>query len=248
MSARIAHIWRHPIKAHGAEAIEGARLSPGQGLPCDRHWAVAHEASDADGSEWANCANFNRGAKAPALMAIRARLDEKSGKITLTHPDRPPLTFDPDGDQGAFIQWVRPLIPDGRAAPARLVRARSRAMTDTPFPSISINSLDTLKEMSARAGKPLSPLRWRGNIWLEGLAPWKEFEWIGKRLRIGEAVLEIREPITRCRATSADPETGRIDIDTLALLEKNWGHRDFGVYGVVVEPGRIAVGDEIEVL
>jgi len=53
-------------------------------------------------------------------MAIRARLDEKSGKITLTHPDRPPLTFDPDGDQGAFIQWVRPLIPEGRAAPARL--------------------------------------------------------------------------------------------------------------------------------
>ncbi len=248
MSARLAHILRHPIKAHGSEEITGADLREGKCLPFDRHWAVVHEASDADGSEWVHCANFNRGAKAPALMAIRARFDEARGEITLTHPERPPLTFAPDRDQAAFIDWVRPLIPEGRAAPARLVRARARAMTDTPFPSISINSLSTLEEMSARAGKALSPLRWRGNIWLEGLAPWAEFEWIGKRLRIGGAVLEIREPITRCRATSADPETGRIDIDTLALLEENWGHRDFGVYGVVVEPGKISLGDGIEVL
>ncbi len=248
MTPRIAHIWRHPIKAHGTEEVSEVQLAPGQGLPWDRHWAVAHEASSADGREWVPCANFSRGAKAPALMAIRARLDEETGVLALTHPERPPLRFHPERDQTAFLEWARPLMPAGRAASARILRARARAMTDTPFPSVSLNALSTLEELSSRAGKPLSPLRWRGNIWFDGTRPWEEFEWIGRRLRLGTAELEIRERITRCRATTANPETGRIDIDTLALLENNWGHRDFGVYGVVIKGGRVAVGDRLEVL
>jgi uncharacterized protein YcbX len=83
-------------------------------------------------------------------------------------------------------------------------------------------------------------------MWFDGLKPWEEFECVGKRLRIGEAVLDIRERITRCMATTVNPATGKRDAATLDALQDNWGHKQFGVYGVGVKDGRSALGDEIE--
>jgi uncharacterized protein YcbX len=45
MTARLAQIWRHPIKGHGREALPAVTLSAGATLPFDRAWAVAHEAA-----------------------------------------------------------------------------------------------------------------------------------------------------------------------------------------------------------
>jgi hypothetical protein len=52
------------------------------------------------------------------------------------------------------------------------------------------------------------------------------------------------EPIGRCRATEANPSTGRRDAPTLAALEDGWGHTRFGVYAMVRKGGLVAVGDE----
>ena len=65
----VTDIWRHPLKSHGREALDSVTMIAGQTMPGDRVWAVAHDASKADGSQWAPCANFTRGAKAPQLMA-----------------------------------------------------------------------------------------------------------------------------------------------------------------------------------
>ena len=64
---RVTDIFRHPLKSHGREALKEVTLSQGAAMPWDRHWAVVHEASKADGSGWASCANFSRGSKAPLL-------------------------------------------------------------------------------------------------------------------------------------------------------------------------------------
>ncbi|PKP81933.1 MAG: molybdenum cofactor biosysynthesis protein, partial [Alphaproteobacteria bacterium HGW-Alphaproteobacteria-2] len=63
MTPRLAQIWRHPIKAHGRERLDAAMLEPGQTLPWDRHWAVAHEAAHLAEGAWSPCANFSRAAK-----------------------------------------------------------------------------------------------------------------------------------------------------------------------------------------
>lgn len=243
---RLAHICRHPIKAHGREDLASVLLSAGACLPFDRHWAVAHEAAKlAPG--WNPCANFTRGAKAPALMAITAALAEDSLTVTLRHPDRPDLRFRPDdpADLPGFLDWVAPLCPPDRAQPMRIVSA-GRGMTDSEFPSVAVLSLASLRDLSAKMGQELSIHRWRGNLWLEHLPAWGEFSLIGRELRIGEAVLRVEERITRCRATMADPETGRIDGDTLTALAENYGHRDFGVYATVLHGGRIALNDTVE--
>ena len=138
---------------------------------------------------------------------------------------------------------VRPLTPPDRAQPAAIVTA-GRGMTDSDFPSVAILSSASLADLSARMGMDLSPDRFRGNLWLDGAAPWTEFEWIGQSIRIGGAVLQIKERITRCNATKVDPATGVPNADTLGALEAAFGHQDFGVYAVVTTSGPITVGDE----
>lgn len=248
MTGHLANIARHPIKSHGREDLASVFLTAGQGVPFDRHWAVAHDAAKLVPG-WNACANFARGAKAPELMAISAQLDEATATITLSHPAKPDLIFRPDdsADLSGFLNWVRPLNPQDRAQPVQIVTA-GRAMTDTDFASVSIIGLASNAALSAVLQQDLSPQRWRGNLWVDGLKPWAEFAWIGKKLQIGTAVFEVVERITRCRATMANPQTGLIDADTLGALNTTYGHQDFGVYARVIQSGTISVDDRVGVV
>ncbi|NVK13127.1 MAG: MOSC domain-containing protein [Rhodobacteraceae bacterium] len=250
MTAKVTDIWRHPLKSHGREALESVTMIAGQTMPGDRVWAVAHEASKADGSEWVPCANFTRGSKAPGLMAINARLDDASSQLTLTHPARPDLTFDPENpdDLQRFLEWEKPLLPENRAGSSRIVRVPGRGMTDTPFPSVSLANLSSHRAVEQAIGHTLSPLRWRSNIWFDLGDPWSENGWLGREVQIGETVFAVRERVVRCLATTANPETGERDADTLKTLKDNWGHQDFSVYAEVVRGGEIRLGDAVKVL
>lgn len=248
MTLSVAGIYRHPIKGHGREPLSDAVLAPDQGLPWDRHWAVAHDAARLTPG-WNQCHNFARGAKAPALMAIESVLDTATGMVTLRHPDRGEMTFNPDdpGDLQHFLDWVRPLNPPDRAQPIGIVTA-GRAMTDSDFPSISLLSLATCRDLGDRMGKMIHPLRFRANILLDGAQPFEEFDLVGKRIRIDKTVLEVVERIGRCRATMADPFSGVIDADTLAALSAHFGHQQLGVYARVIEGGTISLDNAVEVL
>ena len=118
------------------------------------------------------------------------------------------------------------------------------ALTDSDFPSVSVLSLASLADMSARMGMDLSIHRWRANLWLDGAAPWAEWGWIGQQFRLGDAVLEVVERITRCTATTVNPMTGTVEGNTLAALDAGYGHQDFGVYARVIEGGEIALGQD----
>jgi uncharacterized protein YcbX len=245
---QIRALWRHPIKSHGREALSTVTLTAGQAMPGDRLWAVALEIARLTDGEWGPCVNFSRGSKTGALMAINAQLNEAAETVTLTHPDRPDLTFRPDHDGQAFLDWVRPLMPPEGTQPLRLYRLDGRGYTDTDYPSVSLLNLASNADLADKMGADVSPLRWRCNIHLDGLAPWAEFDLIGKTLRLGTAEMIVREPIRRCLATTANPATGARDLDTLAALNKTWNHQDFGIYAEVITGGTIALGDQLEVL
>ncbi len=249
----LSAIFRYPIKSHGRESLGEVSLLAGKTMPMDRVWAVTHEATkfDMDAPAWVACANFSIGAKSPTLNAINANWDAGQGIMTLTHPDYPPLVFCPDDtdDHARFIDWVSPMVPANRAKPRGLVRLSERGITDTDYPSISLNSCATNAAVAKAAGlADLSMERWRGNLWFDGYDAWEETHWVGRDIQIGTVILEIREPIARCNATRADPKTGQIDVDTLAVLKDNWGHTNFGVYAVVKQGGVLRRGDTLRVL
>lgn len=246
MTAQVATLWRHPIKGIGAEPLQSAPLTPDRPLPGDRAWAVQHAGAPADATGWRPCREFLRGASSPALMAITAQT-AADGAITLRHPERPDLTVRPEADSQALIDWLLPLWPDNRPAPTRVVKAPETGMTDADFPSVAILNTASLRALGQRLGQDLDQRRFRGNIWLDGLAPWEEFDLVGREITVGTARLKIEEPITRCRATEANPDTGLRDAATLQMLQQGWGHQDFGVYARVVTGGDVALGAVAEV-
>ncbi|MCB1342699.1 MAG: MOSC domain-containing protein [Pseudooceanicola sp.] len=246
MTIRVTGLWRHPIKSHGREALEQVTLSAGQTMPGDRVWAVAHEASKADDSAWSPCASFSIGAKAPGLMGIDARTNA-DGTVTLSHPGLADLTLNPDTEGDRLIDWTRAIMPPDRAASARIVRVPGRGMTDTDYPSVSLGNMASHRAVADKLGTDLSEKRWRLNLWIDGLDPWAEFDWIGREVEIGTAVLTLREPVRRCMATTANPATGQRDADTLGALN-NWGHQNLGLYAVVTRGGSVAIGDPARLL
>lgn len=244
---QVTALYRHPIKAHGRETLDRVRLQKGNTMPYDRHWAIAHDSAKLDGSDWVSCANFSRAAKAPSLMAIQSTLDEATGEVTLTHPNQDSITVHPTRDTDQLIDWVRPLVPENRAMPTRVVEQASRGFTDSPFASVSMFNTASHHAVEALHQGPLSSMRWRGNIWFDGAEPWAEFDWINRDLRLGDAVVQIKEPITRCLATAANPDTGKRDEDVLRTLNI-LGHQDFGVNVEVTQGGDVCVGDRLELI
>ena len=244
MTATVTEIWRHPIKSHGREKLESVTLAAGQAMPLDRHWAVSHERSNVDGKEWASCGHFCRVAKLPSLMAITSDFDATSGQMTLRHPNADSLVFNPDTDETVFLDWINALIPEDTLRPARLIKAQAQAFTDSDFPSITLCNHSSHRAVEQRTGRPLSHLRWRGNIWIDGLAPWEEFDWDGRDVRVGDTVLRVKERTDRCKSTHSNPKTGLRDADVLGALD-SWGHQDFSVRAEVVNGGVINIGDEV---
>jgi uncharacterized protein YcbX len=246
--AFLARVHRHPVKSLGWEPLDAATLAPGRALPWDRVWAVAHGRAEIDPARpvWADCRNFLRVSLSHRLMQARAVLDEATGLLTLTHPDAAPLTANPDAEAGAraIVAWAAVFADNGQEGPFRLVRAPA-PMTDTDFPSVSVMSLASLRALSERMGRDLDPRRFRGNLWIDGFAPWEENGWEGREITVGPARLRVVERVVRCAATETNPDTGRRDARVPAALHEATGAPEFGVYAAVVEGGTIRVGDPV---
>ncbi len=118
----------------------------------------------------------------------------------------------------------------------------------------SLVSDGSLAELARQLGEPaLDARRFRMLIELEGAAAHEEDTWIGRRITIGDAILAVTLPDARCAITTQHPDIGTRDLDTLRTLIAYRGlrdgkHADFGVLAEVVQPGRVRLGDEVQVL
>jgi uncharacterized protein YcbX len=90
-------------------------------------------------------------------------------------------------------------------------------------------------------------------IEVDGVGPHEEDGWVGRTVRVGEAVLRGGGHVGRCAITNRDPESGEITLQTLKILGRYRRALDttepvaFGIYGEVLEPGTIRIGDRVEV-
>lgn len=245
MTASLAQIWRHPVKAIGREAMDKVTLSPGEWMPMDRVWAVAHERSKLAGTGWEKKSNFLRGVTDPAIMAVTSTLDEVTGYITMNHPEAGQVEFHPETDARPFLDWLDQIWSTDLPRPTEIYRAENAHLSDVPDAWISIACLSSNRALGQRMGQELSPDRWRANLWLDGTPAWAEKEWVGRTIRIGSVLLNVTAEITRCKATMANPVTGRRDADTLAALDA-LGHQEFALYAEVMQGGTIHLGDQVD--
>ena len=89
--------------------------------------------------------------------------------------------------------------------------------------------------------------RFRPNLLIGGVLGLTERRWEGARLRIGDVIIGMEDLRTRCIMTTFDPDTGQQDLNVLRKVQKQFDGR-LGLNAYVITPGRISVGDAVEVL
>jgi uncharacterized protein YcbX len=242
-------LYRYPVKGLSAEAMQQMALTAGEAAPFDRVYAIENGPGRFDPANPHHLPkiNFLMLMRDERLATLKTRFDETTHTLTILR----------NGKQVARGQLSTPLgrkmieqflaaymQTELRGAP-RIVFADGHSFSDMAAKCLHIISLDTLRELERAAGTPLNPLRFRPNVVMEGLGAWQEFDWIGKTLSVGGARLRVLERTQRCAATDVDPETGKRDTAIPAVLQRTWGHADFGVYAQIARDGTIAVGDPL---
>ena len=100
-----------------------------------------------------------------------------------------------------------------------------------------------MRDLAIKIGTPLSPLRFRANLYVEGWPAWAENDWEGESLSLGAAKATVFKPIVRCAATMVDPATAARDVDVPAALFERYGHVLCGIYVHVTDGGVVRQGD-----
>lgn len=254
MTAVVSRISIAPIKALGLTHPESVELTPGGVRGDRRFWLV-----DEDGRL------YNNKRDGP-LVLIRPAWDEETRELTLTFPDgavvagavelgRPveiELYGRPHPSRAVVGPW-QDAISAYAGTPLRLLwseaQATDRGATGGVVSLVSRGSLERLRE-EAGADRPVDGRRFRMLLELDGVPPHGEDDWIGRRVRVGSAEIVVNGDVGRCVVTSHDPDTGVTDLDTLGTLaryrpEGRLEPLPLGVFGAVVSPGTVRVGDAV---
>jgi uncharacterized protein YcbX len=246
---RLAALYRYPVKGLTPEALERVRLTAGETLPFDRAYAIENGPGRFDPQQPRHL---------PKISFLMLMRDERLATLKTGFDDATEtLTIFRDGKQVARGQLTTPLgrqlIEQFIAAymkaelrgPPKIVHAARHSFSDVPAKCVHIVNLASVRELERVSGRAIDPLRFRANLYVEGLEPWAEFGWLDKELGIGAARLAVFARTTRCEATNVDPTSGARDMAVPELLSRTWGHTDFGVYAKVADGAEIAVGTPI---
>jgi uncharacterized protein YcbX len=206
-----------------------------------------------------------------ALVQIRPDYDPRAERLTLRFPDGSVAEGEVVlGDDVTTDFYGRPVagrlvhgpwseaLSAWAGTPLRLVQSPPGAAVDRGRGHVSLISRASLEELGRHAGTDhVDGRRFRMLFELAGCEAHKEDGWVKRHVRIGDALVRLRGDVGRCAITTQNPDTGAPDLDTLRTISTYRGftanetgqrHLPFGVYGEVVEPGRVALGDSARVV
>ncbi|HQT45805.1 MAG: sulfurase [Acidocella sp. 20-63-7] len=254
---QIESLYRYPVKGLTPEAVGRVALRAGQCLDWDRAFALAHGDAPLDPAnpQWLAKSHFMCLLRNAGIARLRVRFDEAVGVLHIALPGEGEVSASPFTRQGraalgAFLVGVLGAqARSGAEGQPPVFRYFERHhFTDEKEQLVSLIGLESLAALEAAVGGAREKLRFRANVYLRGGAPWAEFGWVGRRLRVGTAVLEVTERIGRCGATSVNPLTGERDANPVKELFRHFGHTDLGVFARVIEGGEVRAGNVVAAL
>jgi uncharacterized protein YcbX len=260
--AHIATIYRYPIKGLSPELLPQTTLTPGQTVTGDRLYAIENGPSSFDpiARPYLPKTHFLMLMKNERLARLRCTFDHESHVLAI----EPPATA---AELGGGFLWDRVVrgdlrTADGRAAveeffavfcadelrgPPKILHAPGHSFSDVASKVVSIINLASVAAIEGLVGVPVNPLRFRGNVYVDGWPAWSELDLVGKELTIGTARLKVVKRIVRCAATDVDPDTGLRDLQIPKTVMSAFGHADCGIYAEVRQGGEIAVSREVTI-
>ena len=256
VTARVSWISLTPVKGLALHLVDETELLE-SGLQGDRCFFLVDETN--------RLVNDKRHGP---LQTVLADYDEEARTLTMTLPggltlaapveagDAIATSFHGTTKQARLVPgpWNEALS-DVAGASVRLVKP------DRPAPDRGRSGAATLLGEGSLAAiadvlgiETIDSRRFRMNFGVGGLEPHAEDGWIGRRVRVGEAVVVPAGNVGRCAITTQDPKTGVRDLDTLAAIGDYRADvvatepLPFGVHAAVASPGRVRRGDAVELV
>jgi uncharacterized protein len=225
---RVAALWRYPVKSMAAEELDAVEVS-WHGLAGDRRWAFIRDGQVRSGFPW---------------LTIRERPEMAHYRPRFAEPDRPnastTLVRTPSG---ADIDVADPALA-AELGPGVGVIKQDRGVFDTM--PLSLVSTQTVAGLGRLVGADLAAARFRPNLCVDVPGPaFAEDGWVGRVLSIGGLRMRIDRRDKRCVMVNVDPVTLHRDPAVLRAIARE-RENCLGVYGSTVAPGRVAVGDPVE--
>jgi uncharacterized protein YcbX len=250
VSSKINAIYRYPVKGLSPEPLARTLLTPGQTVPGDRLYAIENGPSgfDPQAPRHQPKTRYLMLMRNERLATLRTRFDDASHVLTIESDGRIAARGDLRMSAGRhnIESFFARFCADELRAPPKVLHAPGHSFSDVARKVISIINLASVSALETAIGAPVHPLRFRGNVYVEGWQAWKEFDLLGREIAIGKnARLKVVKRIVRCAATNVDPDTGARDLSVPETLLRSFGHADCGVYAEVIEGGEITAGDEL---
>jgi uncharacterized protein len=255
MARSIVKLYRYPVKGLTAESLTEIKLTREHGLAYDREFALALGTTsfDPDRPEPLDKGFFLMLRNNESLAALATRFDPATGTLTIVKSGKPVLSANLATDVGRetveifFSNYV------GAAAKGRprVVRSEGHKFTDASVMSpvmmraVSAINLASVRALENAVGAPVDPLRFRGNIYIEGLNPWEEFDWVNREVRIGTIAFRGLAKTPRCAAVNVNPQTAERDLNLPKAIAQSFGHVNLGVYLETLGDGELQIGDVV---
>ena len=253
MTATIASIFRHPVKGLTPEPLGEVELIAGKYFPQDRQYAVEVGPSGFDPIKPGHISKmkFTVLARFPELAKLRTRL--AADGVTFHIGDAAGLgvetRLDSEHGREALAKFLQAFLGDQAPGKLKVLSASGHRFMDHPQGYVSVINLASVRALATAIGTEVDPLRFRANIYVDGLKAWAEDELVVEAMiQLGVAKLKVFKPIVRCVATHANPTTGERDMETIDLLREHFGRDTLGTYFSIEQGGKVARGDGVEVL
>lgn len=248
-SATVSAIYRYPIKGLTPEPMSRTTLVPGETIVGDRAYAIENGPGRFDPANPKPLAktNFLMLMRNERLATLHTVFDDPSQTLTVLRAGKQVAKGNLTTRIGRQMieQFLAAYLKTDLRGPPHIVQAPGHAFTDVAVKCLHVVNLASIRELERIMGRPVDPLRFRANLYVDGLPAWSERQMLGQSLRVGPCELRVIDRTVRCAATNVDPATAARDTDIPAVLQRTWGHSDFGVYATVVTGGDIACGNDI---
>jgi uncharacterized protein len=249
-NATIDAIYRYPVKGLSPEPLARTQLQVMETLPADRLYAIENGPSGFEPAAPRHQPKqrYLMLMRNERLARLRTRFYDTSHTLTIEMEGREAARGDLRTSEGraAIEAFFAGFCADELRGPPRVLHAPGFSFSDVARKVVSIINLASVAAIEDVVGRPVHPLRFRGNLYVTGWPAWREFDFVGQEITVARrARLRVIKRIVRCAATNVDPDIGIRDLSIPDTLMRSFGHADCGVYGEVVEGGDIAVGDEL---
>ncbi|MFH1804416.1 MAG: MOSC domain-containing protein [Pseudomonadota bacterium] len=251
MTAHLTAIKRYPVKGLRGIDMTDATITPHQILADDRRFVIAtsgsFEQEQLEG--WARKSNFLQLVNTPKLAELGIEYDDATSSLTILRNGRAICKGALDTPMGRTVieDFLTAFLKSDIAGRPKIMSVPDIAFSDMEQPYISVINLASVRDFGDRiARQDVDPMRFRGNLLIDGLPAWQELDWTeGQIVKIGDASFRAIHPITRCKATTINPDTAISDINVPRLLHTGMNHLFMGMYLEATDGGTIKPGDTV---